>query len=110
MRIAVTMYLIAVLTSAAGSVERTVGKPPSWPPAIPVGNGAYIQWELWTLQLIGTRAYMPSAHESHGPKRTENASHFLHEENPRLNGARHVVEAGGLYVTRANHWHGSPWH
>ncbi len=78
-------------------------------PAIPVGVDAYLQWDRWPYLRIGERAYTRSTYDRAGGNEAADASHFL-----RLAGGRavalDVAGSGVLYFTRANHWHGSPWH
>src|SRR6185503_18735195 len=77
---------------------------------IPVGLDAYRQWERWSYQRIGARAYMRSTYDRSGGNETADASHFLYQEREDFNVTLDVEGAGILYFVRTNHWHGSPWH
>ena len=77
---------------------------------IPVGADAYLQWDRWSQQRIGMRAYMRSTYDRSGGNEAADASHFLYQTA----GGRFVpldLEGPGVLVfSRFNHWHGSPWH
>jgi hypothetical protein len=78
-------------------------------PLIPVGTDAYIMWNRWPQQLIGTRAYMRSTYDRRGANEGADASHFLFVNEETYNVTVDVKGTGVLYFFRANHWHGSPW-
>jgi hypothetical protein len=80
------------------------------PPVIPVGTDAYLQWERWPYQRLGTRAYLRSTYDRSGGNESADASHFLYQERDDFNVSLDVEGKGVLYFARYNHWHGSPWH
>jgi hypothetical protein len=80
------------------------------PPDIPVGLGAYRCWECWPYQRLGVRAYLRSTYDRTGHNRTADASHYLYQLAEDFNVTLDVEGSGVLYFTRANRWHGSPWH
>lgn len=80
------------------------------PPDAPVGLDAYRQWARWPLQRLGVRAYLRSTYDRTGHNRTADASHYLYQEAEDFNVTLDVEGRGILYFTRANRWHGSPWH
>ncbi|MGN8070308.1 DUF2961 domain-containing protein [Mucilaginibacter sp. 22184] len=75
---------------------------------IPVGDDAYLRWDLLPMQRIGVRAYMRSTYDRGGGG--YDASHFLFMNKEDENVTLDVKGKGILYFFRANHWHGSPWH
>lgn len=78
-------------------------------PTIPVGLDAYRHWDRWPYLHIGERAYTRSTFDRSGGNEGADAAHFLRLTNDRAV-VVDVAGAGVLYFTRANHWHGSPWH
>ena len=85
--------------------------PPSGPaPVIPVGLDAYRMWDRMPYLRIGARAYMRSTYDRSGGNEGADASHFLRQEAADRNVALDVEGPGVLYFSRANNWHGSPWH
>lgn len=94
--------VILVASASMGSADD--------PPVIPVGSDAYLQWERWPYQRIGTRAYMRSTYDRRGGNEAADASHFLYQERDDFNVSLDVEGPGMLYFARYNHWHGSPWH
>src|ERR1035438_2368967 len=80
------------------------------PPVIPVGADAYLKWERWPYQRIGTRAYMRSTYDRSGGNEAADASHYLYQLRDDFNVTLDVAGPGVLYFVRYNHWHGSPWH
>jgi D-arabinan exo alpha-(1,3)/(1,5)-arabinofuranosidase (non-reducing end) len=80
------------------------------PPVIPVGMDAYRMWDRWAQLRIGVRACMRSTRDRSGRNEAACASHYLYQERPDFNVYAHVEGPGVLYFTRANCWHGSPWH
>ncbi len=80
------------------------------PPTVPVGLDAYRMWDRWALQRIGVRAGMRSTYDRSGNNEAADASHFLYQPAGDFNVTLDVLGPGVLYFTRANHWHGSPWH
>jgi hypothetical protein len=79
------------------------------PPVIPIGEDAYLQWDHWPYQRIGTRAYMRSTYDRRGGNEGADASHFLYQLADDNNVTLDVEGRGILYFARYNHWHGSPW-
>ena len=79
------------------------------PPTIPIGLDAYRQWERWSYQRIGVRAYMRSTYDRRGGNEGADASHFLYQLADDNNVTLDVAGQGILYFARYNHWHGSPW-
>jgi hypothetical protein len=53
---------------------------------------------------------MRSTQDPDGLNRTADASHFLYADSPTFNVTLDVLGTGVLYFSRANRWHGSPWH
>src|SRR5215472_13447430 len=49
------------------------------PPVVPVGADAYLQWERWPYQRLGTRAYLRSTYDRSGGNESADASHFLYQ-------------------------------
>src|ERR1039457_5197805 len=80
------------------------------PPVIPVGADAYLKWERWPYQRIGTRAYMRSTYDRSGGNEAADASHYLYQLRDDFNVTLDVAGPGGLYFVRSNHWQGSRWH
>jgi hypothetical protein len=78
-------------------------------PTIPVGLDAYRRWDRWPYLHIGERAYTRSTYDRAGGNEAADASHYLRLTSDRAV-ALDVAGNGILYFTRANHWHGSPWH
>lgn len=78
-------------------------------PTIPVGLDAYRRWDRWPYLHIGERAFTRSTYDRAGGNEAADASHFLRVTGDRAV-ALDVAGTGILYFTRANHWHGSPWH
>jgi hypothetical protein len=78
-------------------------------PLIPVGFDAYKQWDRWPYLRLGMRASMRSTYDRAGQNEGADASHFLRLTSDRAI-ALDLAGPGVLYFTRANHWHGSPWH
>jgi hypothetical protein len=78
-------------------------------PTIPVGLDAYRHWDHWPYLHIGERAYTRSTYDRAGGNEAADASHYLRLTSDRAV-ALDVAGTGILYFTRANHWHGSPWH
>src|SRR5215472_9327776 len=78
-------------------------------PTLPIGDDALRRWDYWAYQRIGMRGYMRSTYDRAGGNEAADASHF-----DRLTStyavALDVQGQGELRFTRANHWHGSPWH
>src|SRR5882672_11808834 len=79
-------------------------------PILPVGSDAYRMWDRMAYLRIGARSYMRSTYDRAGGNEAADASHFLRQERDDFNVALDVVGPGVLYFSRANHWHGSPWH
>jgi hypothetical protein len=79
-------------------------------PTIPVGLDAYRQWDRWSFQRIGSRAYMRSTYDRAGNNEGADASHFLYQLADDFNVTLDVEGPGILCFVRTNHWHGSPWH
>jgi hypothetical protein len=85
--------------------------PPSTPaPVIPVGLDAYRMWDHLPYLRIGVRAYLRSTYDRTGGNEGADASHFLRQEADDRNVAFEAEGPGVLYFSRANNWHGSPWH
>jgi len=78
-------------------------------PTIQVGLDAYRRWDRWPYLHIGERAYTRSTYDRAGGNEAADGSHYLRVTNDRAV-ALDVAGTGVLYFTRANHWHGSPWH
>lgn len=78
-------------------------------PTIPVGIDAYRRWDRWPYLHIGERAYTRSTYDRAGGNEAADGSHFLRLTSNRAV-ALDVAGNGILYFSRANHWHGSPWH
>jgi D-arabinan exo alpha-(1,3)/(1,5)-arabinofuranosidase (non-reducing end) len=79
-------------------------------PIIPIGYDAYRHLdELPTLHLLD-RAYMRSTYDRAGGNEGADASHFIREETDGTFTTLDMAGPGMLVFTRANHWHGSPWH
>lgn len=76
--------------------------------SIPVGWDAYLRWEQWPLQRLGTRAYMRSTYNRQGGN--ADMSYYLFMEEEEYNVTLDVAGKGVLYFFRTNFWHGSPWH
>lgn len=79
-------------------------------PVIPVGLDAYRTWDRLPYLRIGVRAYLRSTYDRSGGNEGADASHFLRQEADDRNVALDVEGPGVLYFSRANNWHGSPWH
>ncbi len=79
-------------------------------PVIPVGLDAYRMWDHLPYVRIGVRAYMRSTYDRAGGNEGADASHFLRQETATRNVAFDAEGPGVLYFSRANNWHGSPWH
>lgn len=79
------------------------------PPVIPWGLDAFRQWDRWTYQRLGMRAYMRSTYDRRGGNEGADASHFLYQLDDDNNVSLEVAGAGVLCFVRYNHWHGSPW-
>jgi hypothetical protein len=101
--IGIGFCLIAELLSSAAAVAD------SYPPVVPVGLDAYLQWERWPFQRIGVRAYLRSTYDRFGGNEGADASHFLYQLDESHNVTLDVDGPGVLYFARFNHWHGSPW-
>jgi len=97
---------VCVLIFAVHAKDATAEQPP----VIPVGLDAYRQWERWSYQRIGVRAYMRSTYDRSGGNEGADASHFLNQSADDFNVTLDTVGPGVLYFARYNHWHGSPWH
>ncbi len=80
------------------------------PPTIPIGLDAYRQWERWSYQRLGARAYLRSTYDRRGGNEGADASHFLYQLAEDRNFTLDIQGPGVLYFARYNHWHGSPWH
>jgi len=76
-------------------------------PIIQVGLDAYRHWDRWPYLRLGTRVSMRSTYDRTGGN--DDASNFVRLEPDRAVPLE-VVGPGVLLFTRANHWHGSPWH
>lgn len=79
-------------------------------PVIPIGYDAYRHLDALPLIKIGDRAYMRSTYDRSGGNEAADASHFLRAEPDGTYTTLDVAGSGVLVFTRANHWHGSPWH
>ena len=83
---------------------------PIAPPATPIGYDAYRHLDALPLIHIGDRAYMRSTYDRTGGNEGADASHYVRTEPDGLHTALDVAGPGVLVFTRANRWHGSPWH
>jgi hypothetical protein len=92
-----------------GSDSGWCAGPESDVPTIAIGLDAYRQWDRWPYLHIGERAYTRSTYDRAGGNEGADASHYLRLTSDRAV-ALDVAGTGVLYFTRANHWHGSPWH
>lgn len=79
-------------------------------PTVPVGYDAYRQWDRLPYVRIGVRAGMRSTYDRAGGNDAVDASHFLRADRDDFYVPLDLEGPGVLYFTRANHWHGSPWH
>jgi hypothetical protein len=78
-------------------------------PTVPVGDDAYLLWSRWPYLRLATRTYLRSTYDRSGGNEGADAAHYL-RLGATLATAFDVAGPGVLYFTRANHWHGSPWH
>jgi hypothetical protein len=92
-----------------GGALSPYSSPPGDVPVIPVGADAYLQWYRWPYLRLGMRALMRSTYDRTGGNEAADASHFLRLASDRAV-ALDLAGPGILYFTRANQWHGSPWH
>jgi hypothetical protein len=79
-------------------------------PPLPIGEDAYLRWDLWPQQRLGVRAYMRSTYDRRGGNEGADASHFLYQLADDQNVTLDIADKGIVYFVRYNHWHGSPWH
>jgi hypothetical protein len=109
MRLAFPFAALAVAGCSLDPLPVTL--PPSPPaPVIPVGMDAYRMWDHLPYLRIGVRAYLRSTYDRAGGNEGADASHFLRQEADDRNVAFEAEGPGVLYFSRANNWHGSPWH
>jgi hypothetical protein len=80
------------------------------PPRIASGIDAILEWDRLPYLRLGLRAYLRSTYDRTGHNNTADASHYLYQEHESFNVTLDVEGRGVLYFTRANRWHGSPWH
>lgn len=110
------MRLARFVVPAAAALSACSSPQPSGPPivdgipVIPVGYDAYLHWDELPLIHIGDRAYMRSTYDRAGGNEGADASHFLREASDGTFVTLDVAGNGVLVFSRANHWHGSPWH
>ena len=77
---------------------------------IPIGYDAYRRLDELPLVRIGDRAYMRSTYDRSGGNEAADASHFVRQDADGTYVIVDTVGTGYLAFSRANHWHGSPWH
>jgi hypothetical protein len=77
---------------------------------VPVGLDAYRMWDRLPYLRIGVRAYLRGTYDRAGGNEGADASHFLRQDAADRNVVLDVEGPGVLYFSRANNWHGSPWH
>jgi hypothetical protein len=77
---------------------------------IPIGYDAYRDWERMPTLRIGARSYMRSTYDRSGGNEGADAGHFLRAAASDFYVTLDLAGPGIVYFTRANHWHGSPWH
>lgn len=79
-------------------------------PIIPVGYDAYRHLEELPSIRILDRAYMRSTYDRTGGNEAADCCHFIRHELDGTYTTLDVAGAGMLVFSRANRWHGSPWH
>jgi hypothetical protein len=83
---------------------------PTPTPTLQVGYDAYRRIDALPQVHILDRAYMRSTYDRSGGNEGADASHFIRQESDGTLTSFDLMGMGVLVFTRANHWHGSPWH
>lgn len=93
---------------AAPDVSLDVSPDADLPPVL-VGDDSIRFWDRMPYLRIGTRTVMLSTFDRAGGNEDADASHYIRHAGA-LAIPVDLAGPGVLLFSRANHWHGSPWH